>query len=200
MGYFLIPHSLWPTPFGGWVLLDCGLFLLQPILLLFSTVFAFPIAPFYHSCCDVIRPKPARLLWVCCLFFSQWLSMVIGLFVMLLAGSCVPFPLGHPWPIYFPWASSALSNFVFPWAFTNSFGLPWPNYFILHLLGLWIFHQPLTLFTCITLGLSWPILTFLHHVLPMGLLLLSFQASLARLLPQGPFIYFISLWSIISTA
>ena len=42
------------------------------------------------------------------------------------------FPFEHPWPIYFPWASSALSNFVFPWAFTNSFGCPWPNCFIIH--------------------------------------------------------------------
>ena len=116
--------------------------------------------------------------------------MVIGLFVTLLAGSCVPFPLGHSWPIYFPWASSALSNFVFPWAFTNSFGLPWPNYFILHLLGLWIFHQPLTLFICITLGLSWPILTFLHHVLPMGLLLLSFQVSLGPFTSSRPIYLF----------
>ena len=107
--------------------------------------------------------------------------MVIGLFVTLLAGSYVPFPLRHPWPIYFPWASSALSNFVFPWAFTNSFGLFWPNYFILHILGLWILHQSLTFFTCITLGLPWPILTFLYHMLPMGLLLLSFWA------PLGPF-------------
>ena len=88
------------------------------------------------------------------------------------------------------WASSALSNFVFPWAFINSFGLPWPNYFILHLLGLWIFHQPLTLFTCITLGLSWPILTFLHHVLPVGLLLLSFQASLCPFTSSRPIYLF----------
>lgn len=90
------------------------------------------------------------------------------------------FPFRHLWPIYFPWASSALSNPVFPWAFTNSFGLPWPN-FILHPWGSWIFHQPLTFFTFITSGLLWPILTFLHHILSMGLLLLSFRA------PLGPF-------------
>ena len=63
MGYFLIPHSLWPTPFGVWVLLDYGFFLLQPILLLFSTVFAFLATPFCHSCYDVIRPKPTRHLF-----------------------------------------------------------------------------------------------------------------------------------------
>ena len=37
------------------------------------------------------------------------------------------------------------SNSAFPWAITNSFGLPWPNYFILHLWGSWTFHQPLSL-------------------------------------------------------
>ena len=104
--------------------------------------------------------------------------MVIGLFVTLLAGFYVPFPLGHPWPIYFPWASSALSNFVFPWAFTNSFGLSWPNYLIFYHWGSWAFHQPLTFFIRITSGLLWLILTFLHHILSMSLLLLSLRAPL----------------------
>ena len=54
-------------------------------------------------------------------------------YAFLLMGSCVPFVL--------PWASLAyllvlgflgpFSNFVFPWAFTDFVGLPWPNYFIL---------------------------------------------------------------------
>ena len=62
--------------------------------------------------------------------------------------------LGHPRPVCFPWASSArllflgilgpLSNSIFSWAFTNSFGLSYPNYHILHPWGLWAFHQPLT--------------------------------------------------------
>ena len=73
------------------------------------------------------------------------------------------------------------SNSAFPWAITNSFGLPRPNFFILHPWGSWTFHQPLSFFTCITSGLLWSILTFLHHMLPMGLLLLSLQA------PLGPF-------------
>ena len=35
--------------------------------------------------------------------------MIIGLFITLLAGSCVPFISSwHLWPICFPWASSAL--------------------------------------------------------------------------------------------
>ena len=78
------------------------------------------------------------------------------------------FPFGHPWPTYFPWAFLALSNSVFPWVFTNSFGLPCPNYFILHPWGSWACQQPLTFFVFVTSGLLWPILTFLHHILPMG--------------------------------
>ena len=61
--------------------------------------------------------------------------------------------------------------------FTNSFGLPWPN-FILHPWGSWTFYPPFTFFTFIILGLLWPILTFLHHILSMGLLLLYFLAPL----------------------
>ena len=34
VSYFLISHLLWPTPFRGRALLDCGLFFLQPTLLL----------------------------------------------------------------------------------------------------------------------------------------------------------------------
>ena len=45
------------------------------------------------------------------------------------------FLLGHPRPIFFPWASLAPSNSAFPWAFANSFGLPRPNYHILYFWG-----------------------------------------------------------------
>ena len=89
------------------------------------------------------------------------------------------FPLRHPWPICFPWVSSAIfSNSAFPRAFTNSFGLSWPNYLIFHHWASWAFYQTLTFFIRITLGLLWLILTFLHHILPMSLLLLSLRAPL----------------------
>ena len=55
VSYFLISHSLWPAPFKGWALLDCGLFFLQPTFLLLSTILLpFPAVPLCHSCCDVI--------------------------------------------------------------------------------------------------------------------------------------------------
>ena len=42
-----------------------------------------------------------------------------------------------------------------------------------------------------------PILTFLHHIIPISLLLLSLDYSRPIYFPQGPFIYFMGLWSII---
>ena len=89
----------------------------------------------YHSIIPAVMLFDQSLLalfWVCCLFFSQWLNMIIGLFITLLVGSCVPFisswaSLAHLLSLGILYPFSA-----FPWAFTNSFGLPWPNYLILH--------------------------------------------------------------------
>ena len=81
-------------------------------------------------------------------------------------------------------------NFAFLWAFTNSFGIPWSNYLILHPLSSWTFHQLLTFLIFITSGLLWYILTFLHHILPMGLLLLSFRAPLSPSTSSRPICLF----------
>ena len=92
VSYFLISHSLWLAPFRGRTLLDCGLFFFHSTLLLLSAVLLpFPTIPLCHSYCDVIRPKPARPLSACRLFFAQWFSIIIGFFITLFAGSCVPF-------------------------------------------------------------------------------------------------------------
>ena len=95
--------------------------------------------------------------------------MATGSIITSLASSCVPF--------VFPWVSWArllslgflgpFLNFAFSWAFTEFFGLPRPNYNIPHPWGSWVCHQSLTFFAFITLGLSWPILAFSHHILPM---------------------------------
>ena len=61
---------------------------------------------------------------------------------------------------------SPFPNFALPWAFTEFFGLPRPNYVILHPWGSWACHQPLTFFVFITLGLPRFILTFPHHICP----------------------------------
>ena len=110
----------------------------------------------------------------------------------MLAGSSIPFVFfWHPWPICFPWTSLALFLTLHSHGLlTNFFGLPQPNYLILHHWGSWACHQPLTFFACITLGLLWPILTFLHHILPMGLLFLSFRTSLSSFTSSNPICLF----------
>ena len=106
------------------------------------------------------------------------------------------FLLGHPRPICFPWASSAhllilhsygllLTLLSFPSPITVSFILEAHGLFINSLLSYFI-----------TSGLLWPIFTFLHHIMPMGLLLLSLGSFRPICFPQGLFIYFIGLWSI----
>ena len=99
----------------------------------------------------------------------------------------------------FSWASLAyllslnflglFTNSAFLWAFTNSIGLSWPNYLIL-ILGVWACHKPLTFLVCITLGLRRPFLTFLHHILPMGMLFLSFRAFLNPFASSRPICLF----------
>ena len=120
--------------------------------------------------------------------------------------------LWAPWPIssslsilgpfFFPWASSThflslghprpISNSVFPWAFTNSLAFPSPITisFILRVHGFSI--NPLLSYF-ITSGLLWSILTFLHRIIPMGLLLLSLGSFRPICFPQGPFIYLMGL-------
>ena len=107
-------------------------------------------------------------------------------------GFCIPFVFSWcPWPIRFPWASLTLFlTLHFHGLFTNFFGLPQPNYLILHPWGSWACHQPLAFFACITLGLLWPILTFPHHILPMCLLFLSFRASLSPFASSRPICLF----------
>ena len=134
VSYFLISRFLWLAPFKSWTLLDCGFFLPSAYSFTLSIILlSFPAMPLCHSCCNVIWPKLTGPLWAYFLFFSQWLNMVIGFILMLFWASllhCLWAPLSHlfllrhPWPICFPWASLALfSNSVFPWAFTNFFGL-----------------------------------------------------------------------------
>ena len=83
------------------------------------------------------------------------------------------FLLGHPWLICFPWAS--LAHFLI----LHSHGLlltllGFPNSITLSFIrGAHGFSINPLLSYFITSGLLWPILTFLHHIMPIGLLLLS---------------------------
>ena len=101
------------------------------------------------------------------------------------------FYLRHPWPICSLWASSSLfTNSAFPWTITNFNGLPWPNYFILILRVHGLAINPLLSLFALLLGLQWPVLTFLHHILPMGMLFLSFRASLSPFTSSRPIFLF----------
>ena len=71
-----------------------------------------------------------------------------GFCITLLVGSFVPFisswaSLAHLLSLGF---LGPFPNFAFPWTFTNSFGLPWPNYLILHPWGSWTAINPLLSF------------------------------------------------------
>ena len=183
---FLFFYGL--LPLGAGLYLMVGFVFLQPTLLLLS----FPVIPFCHSCCDIIWPNLAGPLWACRLFFPQWLNMAIGSFITLLVDSSIPFTSS--------WASlvhllsldflDPFPNSVFPWVFTNSSGLFRSNYLIPPPWGSWACHQPFIFFTCITLGLLWPILTFLHHILPIGLLVLSFRSPLSLFASSRPICLF----------
>ena len=111
--------------------------------------------------------------------------------ITLLVGSFVPFlsSLG---------ILGSFSNFALPWTFTNSFGLldPITLPFIHGAHGLSI--NPLLSYF-ITSRLLWSILTFLHHIMPMSLLLLSLGSFRPICFPQDQFIYLMDLWSIIPT-
>ena len=102
------------------------------------------------------------------------------------------FLLGHLWSICFPWASSTHFLILHSHRLLLALlGFPWPNYYILHLWGLWAFHHPLLSY--ITPSLFWSILTFLHHIMPMGLLFLSLGSFRPICFPQGPFTYFMGM-------
>ena len=83
------------------------------------------------------------------------------------------------------------TNSAFPWAFTNFIGLLWPNYLILFL-GV---HGPAINPLLSLFALLWACggpfsLYFLHHRLPMGMLFLSFWASLSPLTSSRPICLF----------
>ena len=110
VSYFFIPHSLWPTSLRGRALLDYELFFLQHILFFLSTVLLpFPAVTLCHSFYGVIWPQLAGPFWVYCLFFSQWLNMVIWALYYIACGLFCPiyFLLGILGPFAFlrlPWS------------------------------------------------------------------------------------------------
>ena len=92
VSYFLMPYSLWLTPFKGWALLDCRLFFLQPTLLplprscphFLPYHFAILVVMFFDlSLLDLFGPAAYSSL--------NDLIWSFGLCITLLVGSFVPF-------------------------------------------------------------------------------------------------------------
>ena len=142
--YFLISHPFMACSLWGWALFDYGLSFIQPVLVLFFAVLYF--LP-YHSVIPAVMSYDPSLLGffgpTACSSLNDSVWLLGFLLHYLRAPVSYLFPLGHPWPICFPWASLALfPNSAFPWYFTNSFRLPWPNYIIFHSWGSWACHQP----------------------------------------------------------
>ena len=99
------------------------------------------------------------------------------------------FLLGHPRPICFPWASSAHFLILhFHGLLLTLLGFLGRIIisFILRAHGLCI--NPL-----LSYFMLWPILIFLHHIIPMSLPLLSLGSFKPICFPQCPFIYFMGL-------
>ena len=156
-----------PLPLGLIFIYRCALYSLRPI----SWLPSFPVILLCHSCHNDS------------ILLGLFGLALLGPLVFLFMGYCVPFALfslGHPWPVLLPLGFLILfTNSAFPWAITNFIGLPWPNYFVLILGVHGLAINPLLSLFALLLGLQWPILTFLHHILPMGMLFLSFWASLS---------------------
>ena len=163
-----------PLPLGLIFIYRCALYSFRPI----SWLPSFPVILLCHSCHNDS------------ILLGLFGLALLGPLVFLFMGYCVPFALfslGHPWPVLLPLGFLILfTNSAFPWAITNFIGLPWPNYFILILGVHGLAINPLLSLFALLLGLQWPILTFLHHILPMGMLFLSFRASLSPFTSSGP--------------
>ena len=143
---FLIFHSLLACSFQGLSLAWLWVFsLFSPLFA--PSVILLSFLPDHSTIPAVVLFDPCLLglFWAYCMFFSQMVTMtqyghwiythaILG-FLDSLYCLWAPLPnfflLGHPSPF---------SNSAFPWAFNNSFRLPWPNYHILHPWGSWAFH------------------------------------------------------------
>ena len=89
----------------------------------------------YHSAIPVVMLLDSILLGLFgpVVYFPPSDSVYsLGLFLHYLRAPMSHFPLGNLDPFAFLGLPRPFSNLAFPWAFTNSLELSWPNYFILH--------------------------------------------------------------------
>ena len=126
LDHFLVSLSFMAYPIRGRALLDGGLcfFFSPPFFLLLS-----PLIPLYHSCCEVVLFQSGRA--------SLGLPFILPLMAQQGHWFLCYITSGLLCPIYFPLGISSpfaflgpFPIFAFPWAFTEFFGLPLPNYVI----------------------------------------------------------------------
>ena len=127
--------------------------------------------------------------------------MVIG-FILILLWAFLTHYIAYKlfWPISFSLGIfGPFSNSAFPWAFTNSFGLSWPNYRILHPQSLRAFYQPLTfLLHYFKLTVTHSYFSTLHNAHEFttffsGLLQIHLLFSRPVYLLYGPMIHFLAI-------
>ena len=174
-----------PTPPRGWYLFITGLytsfgpFLDCPHFLPYYSVIPVGMAQFcWASLGPPFTLSPSGLTWS---------------LVFLLMGSCVPFAfsLGHPWLVCFLWASSSLLLTLYSYGLLlTSLGFlgPITSFSSLGFMGLPL----IPYFLCLHYfwAYSGPFSLFLHHILPMGMLFLSFRASLSPFTSSRPICLF----------
>ena len=170
-----------PTPLKGWYLFVIGLYTS------FDPFLDCPhFLPYYSVISAVITQSCWASLGLPFILFPSGLTWPL---VFLLIGSCVPFcfSLGHPWPIYFLWTfSSLLLTLHSHELLLASLGFPGP---ITSFSSLGFMDLPLTLyFLCLHYfwACSGSFSLFLHHILPIGVLFLSFWASLSPFTSSRP--------------
>ena len=107
VGCFPICHSLWLAPFKDWALLDHGPSFPWPILCSLRGLVSI-FLPCYSAIPAVMLLNSILLgLFRLAVYFPPSDSVYsLGLFLHCLQALVSHFPLGHPWPICFPWASS----------------------------------------------------------------------------------------------
>ena len=163
---FLIPYTLllsWTRPCLIVGFSSFSLFFAPFVILL-----PFSAIPLYYSCHGVIWLVPAGPLRACRGFILMLLWAFPDPFHCLWALLSHFFLLEHSWPICFSWASLACFLILYTHGLSLIL-LGFPSLITLfHILGA---HKlPINpLFSYfITSGLLWPILTLLHHIMPMG--------------------------------
>ena len=113
-GLFSNLPSLWLASFGDWALLDHGPSFPRPILCsLYGLVNIFLL---YYSIILTVMLLDSILLGLfgSAIYFPPSDSVYsLGLFLHCLWAPVSHLPLGHPWPICFPWTSSAFFQSCF---------------------------------------------------------------------------------------